>query len=210
MISLHPMNTTNPLSFLKPELAAEILNISNIITIDKNTEVIRKDQYIKMLPIVLEGVVRVVSRFEERELLLYYIQSSQSCIMSFAASLKNQPSKVYAITEEKSKILLLPVSALSNLLKKHPQFNSLFYEQYDLRYSDLLETIAQMVNNHMDTRLYNYLKEKLKVTKQESLQLSHNQIANELGTVREVISRVLKKLEREEKIIQHKNGIRVL
>jgi CRP/FNR family transcriptional regulator len=129
--------------------------------------------------------------------------------MSFAASLENEPSKIFAITEEDTVILLLPVDKLQGWIKRFPDVNHFFYQQYNLRYTELLETINHLIFNKMDKRLYNYLEEKQRLTKTNPLKISHRQIAGELGTAREVISRVMKKLENEGKIKQLSNCIEI-
>ncbi len=101
-------NINKHLAFLGTTLLKEILKFSTIKKFPKGTEILSEEQYVKVLPIVIEGSVKVFSRFEERELLLYYIQPSQSCVMSFSACLNNLPSKIFATTEEDSEILLIP------------------------------------------------------------------------------------------------------
>ncbi len=198
------------LSFLKPDLVGKILKESSIKEFTKGTEILREQQYVKVLPIVINGLVKVYSRFDEKELLLYYIEPAQSCVMTFYAALKNTPSKVFAITEEDSKVLLIPVQLLPNWLKEYPDFNELFYNQFNLRYSELIDTIGHLLLDRMDKRLYDHLKKKLELTSSNSIIMSHNQIANELGTAREVITRVLKKLETDGKIIQKSGEIKII
>lgn len=198
------------LSFLKPELVDTILQASTIQEFPKGTEILREDQYIKVLPLVVSGLVKVYSRFDEKELLLYYIEPNQSCVMTFYAALKNTPSKVFATTETDSTIILIPVSFLPNWLNTYPELNELFYNQYNLRYSELLDTISHLLLDKMDKRLYDYLKKKIELTNNQAIKISHNQIANELGTAREVITRVLKKLETEEKVFQGADGIKLI
>lgn len=195
---------------LHPTLSKEIIENSKTLTIPKDTEILREGQYVKVIPIVIEGLIKVFSSFDEKELLLYYIRPNESCIMSFAASLHNQPSKVFAITEEDTEVLLLPVDKVSAWLKDFPEINSLFYDQYNLRYSELLHTINHVLFNKLDQRLWDYLLEKKTVLKQNPLKISHRQIASELGTAREVISRLMKKLELEGKIKQHATQIEIL
>ncbi len=201
---------TRLLSFLGPELLDLIHRESEIKHIPKGTEILREEQYVKVLPIVVEGLVKVYSRFEDRELLLYYIEPAQSCVMTFYASLKNTPSKVFAVTEEDSRILLIPVRYLPSWLKEYPEFNTLFYNQFNLRYTELLDTISHLLLDKMDKRLYDHLKRKMDLTQGEAIRMSHSQIANELGTAREVVTRVLKKLEVDEKVVQDANGIRII
>lgn len=198
------------LSFLKPDLVDKILNESTIEEFPKGTEILRERQYIKVLPVVINGLVKVYSRFDEKELLLYYIEPEQTCVMSFYATLKNTPSKVFATTEEDSKVLLLPVQHLPKWLKEYPDFNELFYDQFNLRYSELLDTIGSLLIDKMDKRLYDHLKKKIELNSSNSIKMSHNQIAIELGTAREVVSRVMKKLEIDGKVEQKSRGIKII
>jgi CRP/FNR family transcriptional regulator len=198
------------LSFLKPELVQTILKESSVVEITKGTEIIRERQYVKVLPIVIHGLVKVYSRFDEKELLLYYVEPAQSCIMTFYAALKNTPSKIFATTEEDSKILLIPVQLLPNLIKNFPEFNELFYYLFNLRYSELLDTIGHILLDNMDKRIYDHLKKKSELIKSNSIKMSHSQIANELGTAREVVSRVLKKLETDGKVLQNSGTLTII
>ena len=198
------------LSFLKPELVDKIMDQSSLKKIPKGTEILREAQYVKVLPIVISGLVKVYSRFDDKELLIYYIEPAQSCVMTFYAALKNTPSKVFAPTEQDSEILLIPVQLLAGWLKDYPDFNELFYNQFNLRYSELLDTIGHLLLNRMDTRLLDHLRRKSELMESRSIRMSHSQIANELGTAREVITRVLKKLENEGKVIQKSGEIQLI
>jgi CRP/FNR family transcriptional regulator, anaerobic regulatory protein len=191
-------------------LQEQITNNATLVEIPADTEILREGQYVKVIPLVLEGLVKVFTKYEDKELLLYYIQPNESCVMSFTASLKNEPSKVYAITDENCKLLLLPVDKVAQWIGEFPDLNNLFFQQYNLRYSDLLETINQLLFDKMDKRLLDYLKEKVALTKKNPLKISHRQIASELGTAREVISRVMKKLEQEAKVKQLSTTIELL
>lgn len=198
------------LSFLSPKLLNELLDCSTIKIFPKGVEILKEEQYVKVLPIVLNGLVKVSSHFQEKELLLYYIEPKQSCVMSFSSALNQEPSRVFAITEQETEILLIPVQNLSKWLKEYPELNTLFYNQYDLRYLDLLNTIQQLFVAKMDVRLMEYLEKKTKLMVDSTLKLTHVEIANDLGTAREVISRTMKKLEMEGRVQQNKNGIKVL
>lgn len=198
------------LSFLGKNLSEKILDISNIIEIEKNVEVLKEGQYVKVIPIVIKGLLKVFTRQEEKELLLYYIQPSESCIMSFSASISNDKSNVYAKTAEDSVLLLIPSDKINELTHQYPEFNDLFHLQFKVRYNDLLDTINQLVFTNLDQRLYHFLKESSRVKKENPLFISHREIANELGTAREVVSRVMKKLEKEQKVIQNQDSIKIL
>ena len=130
--------------------------------------------------------------------------------MSFSAGMMNGPSRITAITEEDATLLLLPVEQLNKWLRQYPQMNDLFYGQYNLRYSELLDTINSLLFGKMDHRLYHYLQEKAHLKSSKLLTVTHKQIAAELGTAREVITRVMKRLEQEGKVKQLPEGIRIL
>lgn len=198
------------ISFLGSELLNELEEHADIREVPANTVLLRDGQYVKVIPIVLKGLIKVFVSFEEKELLLYYIQPGESCIMSFSASLKNEPSRIVAITEEDSVVLLLPVDKVGQWVKQFPGINQLFYQQYNLRYAELLDTINHLLFGRLDTRLFNYLVEKSRLRGEKVLALKHKQIAAELGTAREVVTRVIKRLEQEGKVKQVEGGIEVL
>jgi CRP/FNR family transcriptional regulator len=192
------------------ELILEIARHGMIKEVPAGIEILKEGQYIKAIPIVLEGLVKVFTRIEEKELLLYYIGSKQSCIMSFSAGLSNAPSRIFAITEDASTLLLLPTERLNSWVKQYPQVNELFFQQYNLRYTEMLDTINSLLFEKMDQRLYNYLLEKSKLKGEKTLLIRHKQIAAELGTAREVVTRVMKRLEQEGKVRQLPEGIQIL
>lgn len=204
------MNVKEIFPNLSQQLANEILAKSSIVDVPVNIEVMREGQYVKAVPIVTGGLVRVYTRNEDKELLLYYIQPGESCIMSFDACLKNVPSKVYASTEKDSSVLLMPTDCVFRWMKEYPEFNSLFFLQYNLRYTELLNMINQLLFEKMDVRILDYLKAKMKINGKNPIKISHRQIANDLGTAREVVSRVVKKLEHEGKVKQLATEIKII
>ncbi len=195
---------------LNPQLEKEVSENSSIIEVTRNTEVMREGQYVKAIPFVTKGLIKVFTRNEDKELLLYYIRPNESCIMSFDACMKNSPSKVYASAEENSSVLLLPADKVFKWMKKYPEMNSIFFQQYNIRYNELIQMVNELLFEKMDQRLIKYLKTKTEISKKNPVKLSHRKIANDLGTAREVISRVIKKLENEGKVIQLSSGIKVL
>lgn len=200
----------NILSFLEKDLVDQILKCSEFDSFKANTILIREGQYVKQLPVILDGTVKVYSQYDDKELLLYYIRPRQSCIISFAAATYNQPSKIFAITEEESKILLLPTNRVEEWTSNYPRFNQLFFDLYHQRYLDLLDTINQLVFKSLDHRILSYLIEKSKSIQSKIIMIRHREIANDHGTAREVVSRVIKKLEKEKKLIQISGGIKIL
>lgn len=196
--------------FLRPELLDEIETKAQIVEVAKGTEILRESQYIKVVPILIRGLIKVYSRFDDKELLLYYIEPAQSCVMTFYAALQNAPSKIHAMTEEDSEIALIPVDVLPTWMLHYPDFTNLYFDQFHLRYEELLSTIGHLLLNKMDKRLYDHLKKKSEVLHLPYVKMSHAQLAMELGTAREVVSRVLKKLELDGKVEQGAEGIKII
>ena len=195
---------------LDQDLLQEFARNAVMKEIPQGVEILKEGQHVKMVPLVVKGLVKVYSRYEDRELLLYYIRPSESCIMSFIAGLKDQPSKIFAVTEEETTLAQLPSQHLEKWVRDFPRFNPMFYDLYNLRYADMLETIHHLVFEKLDQRILEYLKMKTAVTNVQALDVRHREIAKELGTSREVITRVLRKLEKENKISQQGGKIRVL
>ena len=198
------------LSFFSEDLIEELETHGTYVDLHEGTEVLREGQYVKVLPIVLSGAIKVFTRGGDKELLLYSIEPGESCVMSFMAGLKNSPSQVYAVTEENSTVFLLPAATLKHLIRNYPSFNQLFFNLYDQRYTSLLDTINHLLYNKLDTRIYSYLLDKGRQKQDKFIEIRHRQIASELGTAREVVSRLLKKLEQEGKIKQHSHGIELV
>lgn len=204
------MSTKIQLNQLSSQLSNLISNNSQHLEIPKNTEVMREGQYVKAIPIVTSGLVKVYTRHEDKELLLYYIKPNESCIMTFDAGLNQSPSKVYATTEEDSTVLLMPIEKIGKWLKEYPELNQLFFSQYNVRYVEMIDMILQIMFEKMDKRVYDYLKSKSEIKKQNPMKISHRNIATDLGTAREVITRILKKLELENKISQDSGYIKIM
>jgi CRP/FNR family transcriptional regulator len=197
----------NKFKYLGKELLVELLSVSEVKNFPAQTELVREGQYVKYIPIVLNGLVKVFTQFEEKELLLYYIKPEQSCIMSFSSCINNDKSKIFAITEEETTVLLIPSDKIAKWVTQFPTINALFYKQYDLRYAELVDTIHQMLYYKLDKRLIDYLSGKVKVTGKNPIKISHKEIANDLGTAREVVSRLVKKLEKQNLLQQHHDSI---
>lgn len=204
------VSLSNCFPHLTDDLIQEISNHATLVVIPSNQLILKEGQYVKVIPLVLQGLIKVYSAHEDKDLLLYYIQPNESCIMSFSSCLSESPSKVYAITEEETTAVLLPVEKIKKWIKQFPDINTLFFNQYNARYSELLDTINHILFDSLDKRIYYYLEERLRLTKTNPIKLSHRQIASELGTAREVVSRILKRLETEGKIKQHSNSIEIL
>ncbi|NJN33923.1 MAG: Crp/Fnr family transcriptional regulator [Saprospiraceae bacterium] len=200
--SMNPIDFQTLFPQFSKELIAELHQNATIRQIPKHTEVIRQGQFMNFAPIVLEGTVKIFTFSEEREMLLYYLHAKESCVMSLMSCLSSQSSRVFARTETDTSLALIPAPLLNEWLRKYPKLTESFFLQFNNRYLDLLETINQLVFESLDVRLYKYLKQMADLKATNEFRINHAEVAHDLGTSREVITRVLKKLEQEQKITQ--------
>ena len=181
-----------------PEIRAKLTSYGSSKTFNEGDVILNEDSYIKAIPIVIKGSIRVMRMDEEGgEILLYYIKAGESCIMSFLGGMHHETSKVKAIAEEETQILFIPIDKVSSLIKEYPEWLDYIFRLYHKRFEELLEVVNAIAFKKMDERLLNSLKKKSEINKTNTLQVTHEQLANELGTARVVVSRLLKQMEDE-------------
>jgi CRP/FNR family transcriptional regulator len=175
------------------------------------TVILNLHAYIKSLPIVLSGSLKVIRTDEEgKEILLYYIIPGESCIMSFLAGIHNDTSKIKAIVEEDAELLLIPINKASEWIKEYPEWTDFIFALYQKRFEELLEVVNAVAFQKADIRLLNLLKGKSSLFKSKDITITHQQLADEVGISREAVSRVLKQMENEKLISLHRNKITLL
>jgi CRP/FNR family transcriptional regulator len=132
-----------------------------------------------------------------REILLYYIKAGESCIMSFLGGIHDDTSKINAVAEEKTDLLLIPIDKISLLVKDFPEWLDYIFKLYHKRFEELLDVVDAIAFKKLDERILDFVKNKAKLSNSNVINLTHEQIANELGSARVVVSRLLKQLESE-------------
>ncbi|MCX7877677.1 MAG: Crp/Fnr family transcriptional regulator [Ignavibacteria bacterium] len=156
------------------------------------------DSYIRSIPLVTKGTVRVTRTDEEgRELLLYYIRPGETCIMSLTDGLHNDRSKIKAAAEEETEILFLPIEKTAELIKGNPEWLDYILNLYHMRFEELLDIINSIAFKKLDQRLIDFIEKKCEVSESTTLYITHESLANQLGSSRVVISRLLKQLEEQ-------------
>ncbi|AWM14096.1 Crp/Fnr family transcriptional regulator [Flavobacterium sediminis] len=193
--------------FKEPELKEEIQKNGDIQSFSKDELLIREGQYLKVLPIVLNGSIRVFQTYEDREIVLYYVLPQETCIMSLAACFFNTGSASNAVTEEDTEVLFIPSHLIPIWQKKYPSWNEFILKAYRNRYNELLEAFNNVVFKKIDERIMIYLEEHATKNNSRNIPLSHQALAYELGTTRVVVSRILKNFEIEGKVILHRGYI---
>lgn len=181
-----------------PEIREKLTAFGIAKTFAEGETILNENAYIKAIPIVISGSIRVMRTDEdEREILLYYIKAGESCIMSFLGGLHHDTSKVKAVAEEETEILFIPIDKVSQLIKAFPEWLDYIFRLYHMRFEELLDVVNAIAFKKLDERLLNYIKKKCVITNSNTIYITHEQLANELGTVRVVISRLLKQMEYE-------------
>ncbi len=173
--------------------------------------ILSENAYIKAIPIVTSGSIRVMRTDEDgREILLYYIRPGESCIMSFLGGIHNDTSKVKAIAEEDSKVLFIPIDKIRLLIKEYPEWLDYIFRLYHQRFEELLEVVNAVAFKKLDERLLDFIKKKCELTKSHTLYVTHEQLAGELGTARVVVSRLLKQMGDEGLVKLGRNKISLM
>lgn len=163
---------------------------------------------IRAIPIVMKGMMKVIRTEEDgREILLYYIKAGESCIMSFLGGIHDEKSILKAEIEEESEILFLPVEKASLFMKDYPEWVDYIFRLYHKRFEELLDIINAIAFKKVDERLLHLLQKKSEISQSITVVTTHEQLANELGTARVVVSRLLKQLEDAGKLKLGRNKI---
>lgn len=175
------------------------LSEQNEVRVVPPGEVIVKFQsYIRNIPIILRGHVKVTGEDDEgNEILLYYLQAGDSCVMSVLGALNGTMSKIKAVTVDETEILFIRPERAAALVREQPGWAEYIFQLYQSRFEELLDAVTRVNFKRLDDRIMDLLGQKLNVYKSHILPVTHQEIADELGSPREAISRVLKKLEKE-------------
>lgn len=197
--------------FHTPELLEEIKNSAIVKQFPAETEIISEHSHIKVIPIVNSGLIGVYqTEADGKEILVYYISPGESCIMSFLSGMHNSTSKIKAIAEEDCELMLIPIEKVSEWVSKYKEWNIFVFDLYNKRFEALLEVLNEIAFQNMDERVIRHLQRRGEVSNTKTLRITHQQIADELGSKREVISRILKQLEKQGSIELQRNKILLL
>lgn len=203
------INTAN--LTLGDELLEKLQKEGTVRTLKPEAIILNENDYIKYIPIVLKGSIKVVRQDEDgREILLYYIKPRESCVMSLLGAISNSSSKIKAIVEDQADVLMLPVHKAVDLMKENPRWLEFILQLYNKRFEELLSVVNAIAFQKVDNRLWDLLKKKVEMTKSTDLIITHQQLADDLGTAREVVSRLLKQLEKDKKVALSRNKIKIL
>lgn len=196
---------------LEPALIEEIEAVATIKTFEVGDIIVDIGQYIRSMPLLLTGAIKIVREDEDRgEVLLYYLAQGETCTMSIACCMGNKKSEIRAQAEMPTTVAMIPNNFLNDWLVKYNSWRNFILNSYSSRMNEMLGAIDNLAFSNMEERIMNFLKEKVRLTNDRILTVTHQDIAMDLNTSRVVVSRILKKLENEDKIVLLRNEIRVL
>lgn len=195
----------------EPALIDELSRLGNIKKATAGTVLLEYGELVRSIPLILSGTVKVYRLDDEgHELLLYYVNANESCAMTFTCCMEQFPSEIKAVAEDDVEMLAVPVGLMDDWLVRYPTWKSFVMKTIRNRFNEMLRAIDQIAFHKLDERLVNYLKQKSTATGSSLINLSHEQIAQEMASSRVVISRLLKKLENDKKLLLYRNQVKLL
>ncbi|MCW3089416.1 MAG: Crp/Fnr family transcriptional regulator [Ferruginibacter sp.] len=204
-------NTTIFDSIFEPALIKEMQQFGEIKHFKEGDIIMDYGKYIRMMPIIINGTVKVLRMDENnKEILLYYLSSNESCSMAYSCCVEAKKSEVKAIAEDDVELIAIPHVKLDEWLCKYPGWKNYIMRSFNERFLELLKSIESIAFHKLDERLVAYLKEKSRLSRSTVIKASHYLIADELATSRVVISRLLKQLENDGKILMYRNEIKLM
>ena len=196
---------------LENQLVNEIIQTGRFLKVRAEQPLIEPGMEAKEMPLVIHGILRVMREDKDgREIFLYYLEGGDACAMSISCCLGTQISEFKVVAEEDATLWMVPMHHIDTWMVKYRSFRKFIFDSYHDRFDEMLNTIDSIAFMNMDERLMKYLLDKKQSTGSFVINKTHEQIAQELNTSRVVVSRLLKKLEREERIELHRNRIEVL
>ncbi len=195
--------------FIFEEELIQEIGETGILKIAKEGEIIMDiNDYIKSMPLLLDGAIKILREDKEgNELLLYFLERGDTCALTLSCCLGQTKSEIRAVAERDTQYIMVPIEKIEEWTAKYKSWRNFVFDSYQSRLSEMLQTIDTLAFMNMDRRLLRYLQDKAKINQSEELQVTHQQIAYDLNTSRVVISRLLKKLEIDGKILLHRNQI---
>ena len=196
---------------IESKLVEEMVTIGRLKKATTGRVIISPDSPEKEMPIVLSGLLKVLRQDPNgEEVFLYYLEGGETCAMSITCCIEGKRAAYKVVVEEEATLWMIPMTSLDSWVVKYPSFRKFVFGAYQSRFEELLATIDSVVFHKLDERLLKYLLDTKQATGSYEIRKTHEQIARELNTSRVVVSRLLKKLEKDGFIEQYRNKIEIL
>jgi CRP/FNR family transcriptional regulator len=200
---LFPQFEPELISLIEKNAVERVFNAGDVI--------MRTGQYIKSTVLVMEGRIKIYRENNEGgEFLMYYLGPGDACAISMICAIQSQTSEIMAQAEEYTEVLMIPIQLMDDLMNKYKTWYQFVIQTYRSRFDELLAVVDNIAFRNMDERLEFYLKRHAGSASKKLIELSHQQIADDLNSSREVISRLLKKMEQRNLVKLHRNMIELV
>lgn len=193
------------------KLAAEIAKKSEVRTFKQGDMIMKTGQYMRSTMLLVSGLIKIFREDEDgNEFFMYYLQPGQACALSMICATKHATSEIMAKAAEDTEVIAMPIEYMDNLMLNYKNWYYFVLETYRSRFEELLQTIDHIAFRNMDERLLFYLKKQQQTFNKNILTLSFSEVARELNSSREVISRLMRKLSDKGRIRINKNQIEII
>ena len=197
--------------FKEPELVDAIANVAKEVNVKEGDSIIKIGEFIKSTPLITQGLLKIVRQDDEgHEILLYYLDGGNTCVMTVTCCMKQEKSKIKAIAEIDTQLLLIPFHYMDEWMRNFRSWRNFILQTYSARFEEMLATLDSVAFESLDTRLLRYLSDREHALDTNEFHITHQQIAQELNSSREAVSRLLKKLENSGHIQLGRNRIKII
>ena len=198
-------------SVFEKELLGEIVQHGEYKKLKKGNLLVEIGDEMSHIPLIIDGAVKVIRKDKKNdEILLYFLEKGDTCAISFVNCINKSRSIFRAEAEKDTEMIMIPTKMIENWLIKYRSWRQFIVDSYHLRLIEMVDAIEGLAFLKLDERLYKYLNDQVKIMRNQNLNITHQDIANDLNTSRVVISRLLKRLEKTGKIKLGRNRIRVI
>ena len=192
----------------EPALKNKLIEIATLRDFSDGEMMMETGQYFRSTMLIVEGKVKLYREGDEgEEFFMYYLEPGDACALSLICATKQETSQIKAKSVDETKALTIPIALMDQLMRDYKTWYYYVLETYRARFEELLLVLDGIAFKALDERLLFYLKNQYKKSKNRELQITHQEIANDLNSSREVISRLLKKLEQSGEVLLHRNSI---
>ena len=192
---------------LEPELIEEIEQLAAYHKFSEGQTLVKKGQYFKSALILIDGLLKIYREDDEgNEFFIYYLEPGEACALSMVCSSRQKVSEIMAVAVKEAEVLTIPFEKMDEWMMKYRSWNNYVLNSYRERFEELLVTLDHVAFRNMDERLEFYLKRQQQQMGND-IPLTHQQIADDLNSSREVISRLLKSMEKNNRVVLHRNSI---
>ncbi len=210
----NPLKKSGFLSYLSNDELDDLYYSGKRVTFKRNDVILKENTYVKSLPIILNGIVRVFVVNQEntnkKEVLLYYMKEGETCSSSIASGIFNDKIDIRVEAETDCEILFLPLEKFTALLNKYPDLFESLLQNYLQIFKKIIASVSALAFYPLEDRIYKLLLAKSKLQNNTIIQTTHEELARELSSTREVITRMLQQLENNKVLKLHRGKIELL